>query len=141
MGTMQRLGVIAAVSTVVCAGHRADAFIVFGNNGLSGGYRWDAAPLTLGGQERSLNGGLRYSLQGGSYQAYRDLFAWQGTPPTPAAFQQAVDNAFAAWTVTDPGTGLGTSVTFAPNLTTPVSTAIVSGVRQGAEIDLFAATD
>ena len=26
--------------------------------------------------ERSLDGGLRYSLQGGSYQAYRDLFSW-----------------------------------------------------------------
>jgi len=47
----------------------ARAGIIFGNDGLSGGFRWDAAPRTMNGLERSLNGGLRYSVQGGSFQA------------------------------------------------------------------------
>ena len=107
---------------------------------LQGGSRWDAGPRIIGGEERSLNGGLRYSLQGGSFQAYRDQFTWSGAAPSVASFQTAVEKAFAAWTVPDPVSGLTTAVGFTPDLGTPVSTAVVGFVRQGAEIDLFAST-
>jgi hypothetical protein len=85
----------------------ARAGVVFGLTGttLAGGSRWDAAPrvFNLGGTnyERSLDGGLRYSLQGGSFTAFRDLFTWQGTAPSAADFQNAVEQAFAAWTLPD----------------------------------------
>src|SRR5688572_14028218 len=88
----------------------AFAFGFYGGTGLSGGFRWDAAPQTIGGLERSLNGGLRYSLQGGSYQAYRDTFTWSGAAPSVGAFQAAIQSAFNAWTVVDPLTNLGTTV-------------------------------
>jgi hypothetical protein len=134
---MRLLVAVAVLGTAVTP---ATAGVIFGSTGLAGGFRWDAAPRTLGGLERSLNGGLRYSLQGGSYQAYRDQFTWQGTPPTVAAFQGAIEKAFNAWTVPDPVSGLTTALQFTPNLATPVSTAVIGGVRQGAEIDLFTAT-
>lgn len=118
----------------------ARAFGIFNNTGLNGGSRWDAAPRTLGGQERSLDGGLRFSLQGGSYQAYRDLFTW-ATVPSVSDFEQAVLDAFAVWMATDAGSGLSTSLYFVPDLSTAVSTSLVGGVRLGAEIDLFASTD
>ena len=38
--------------------------------------RWDAAPRYVNGEERSLDGGLRYSIGGGSYEAFRDEFLW-----------------------------------------------------------------
>jgi hypothetical protein len=80
---------------------------------------------------------LRYSLQGGSFEAFRDLFAWQGGAPSVADFQQAVERAFGAWTVTDPVSGLGTTLSFVADLRTPVGldTAVSTA---GAEIDLFA---
>ncbi len=113
----------------------------YGGSGLAGGYRWDAAPRTISGRERSLNGGLRYSLQGGSYQAYRDLFAWQITPSV-ADFQLAVAQAFHAWTVDDQVSGLGTTLLFVPDLSTPVVGTGAGGINTaGAEIDLLAATD
>ncbi|NEO39337.1 MAG: hypothetical protein F6J90_24575 [Moorea sp. SIOASIH] len=61
---------------------RSDAFVIFNRSGstLGGGSRWDAAPRTIQGQDRSLDGGLGYSLQGGSYQAFRDLFTWDILP-------------------------------------------------------------
>ncbi len=116
----------------------AQAGVVFGNTGLAGGFRWDAAPKTLGGVERSLAGGLRYSVQGGSWQAYRDSFSWSGTTPTVAAFQSAVEGAFSAWTGVDPVSNLGTSLSFVSDFQTNVDSSIVAGVRMGAEIDLFA---
>jgi hypothetical protein len=138
---MRKLWPAAAV--VLVAGSPSPAGVIFNTTAgsLAGGSRWDAAPRTVGGVERSLDGGLRYSLQGGSYESYRDRFTWNGgTPPPVASFQQAVEKAFAAWTVPDPVSGLTTALRFAPDLGTPVNTAVVSGVRQGAEIDLFAAT-
>jgi hypothetical protein len=114
---------------------------VYGNSGLAGGYRWDAASRTIGGVERSLNGGLRYSLQGGSFQAYRDLFTWQSVPTVPQ-FQQVVQDAFNAWTVTDPATGLGSNLSFVADLSTPVVGTGAGGINTaGAEIDLLATTD
>src|SRR5690242_16734548 len=79
---------------------------IFSNVGLAGGARWDAAPRTITGNERSLDGGLRFSLEGGSFEAFRDMFQWTSVP-TVANFQLAVENAFAAWTSVDPVSGLG----------------------------------
>jgi hypothetical protein len=53
-------------------------------------------------------------------------------------FTQTVNEAFAAWTGVDPVTNLGTTISFTPDFATPVDNTTVSGVRQGAEIDLFA---
>ncbi len=125
------------------------AGVIFGftSSGLDGGSRWDAAPrnFNLSGTnyERSLSGGLRYSLQGGSYQAYRDMFSWSGGAPSVAAFQTAVEQAFAAWTVPDPASMLTTQVSFVADLNTPVVGISGGGGAdsRGAEIDLFAATD
>src|SRR5687767_6604967 len=132
---------LCGFASLLGASASADAFGLFSNNGLSGGFRWDAAPLTLNGRERSLDGGLRYSLQGGSFQAYRDLFTWQGSPPSVASFQTAVVNSFNAWSVVDPATGVGSDLSFIANLATPVSTAVSNGVRLGAEVDLLASID
>jgi hypothetical protein len=116
------------------------AGVIFGTDGnLGGGYRWDAAPRTLFSNERSLSGGLRYSLQGGSYQAYRDSFTWN-VVPSVADFTTAIQQAFAAWTSVDPATGLGTALSFVADLSTPVTgTPGFGGVNvNGAEIDLMA---
>lgn len=120
---------------------KAHAFGIFNTSSLNGGARWDAAPRTLSGAERSLDGGLRFSLQEGSYQGYRDLFSWQGGVPGLAEFQQAILEAFDAWTGIDPASGLGTSVRFFPDLSTPVTSNVAGNVRFGSEIDLLASSD
>jgi len=124
----------------------AQAGTIFGFVGatLGGGFRWDADPLNVVGVgERSLDGGLRYSVQGGSFQAYRDLFSWT-IVPTVADFTQAIADAFGAWTSIDPVTGLSTSLSFVADLGTPVVGFNIGNggldVR-GAEIDLFGSTD
>ena len=124
--------IAAAFSTPTLAG------VVFGNTGLNGGFRWDAAPRNLGGLERSLDGGLRYSLDGGSFDAFRDSFTWSGGTPSSGDFQAAVQQAFDAWGATDPVTGLTSDLTFVADLGTAVDASVVGGVRQGGEIDLFA---
>lgn len=93
----------------------------FGSNG----FLWDAAPrnyIHTDGKvwERSLDGGLRYSVEGGSYEAYRNKFTWIGATPSVPDFTQAVTNAFNTWTTTDPATGLGTGLYFVEDLGTPV---------------------
>jgi hypothetical protein len=58
-----------------------------------------------------------------------------------AEFQQAIEDAFDAWTVTDPATLLEGAVFFVADLGTPVVAADpsgVSGLNAGAEIDLLA---
>jgi hypothetical protein len=134
-------------AVLACGAPHAHAGVIFGfaGPGLGGGYRWDAAPRTIsiGGTpyERSLNGSLRFSLQGGSYQAYRDRFTWD-VVPTVADFTAAVNNAFNAWTVADPVSGRLSGVSFAADLSTPVVGTVAGGgvnVR-GAEIDLFGST-
>jgi len=102
------------------------------------GIRWDAAPQEFEGNERSLQGGLRFSVQGGSYEAYRDRFSWSSLP-TVIAFQNSIESAFNAWTVPDPTSGLTTQLSFVANFQTAV---VGSGGFQGvnflgAEIDLF----
>jgi hypothetical protein len=109
--------------------------------------RWDAAPREVLGEERSLDGGLRYSLEGGSYEAFRDQLVWN-TLPTGAELRSAVHAAFAAWTVTDPATGLGTSLSFVEDLATEVwdntgdlnNFGTFVGANFGAEIDLIVET-
>jgi hypothetical protein len=133
---------IAALLTLVTTSS-AVATVIFGNTGLNGGSRWDAAPRIAGGNERSLDGGLRYSLEGQSFQAYRDMFTWSGALPSVADFQLAVETAFAAWTDVDPVSGLATNVSFVADLATPVVGPAPGGTvnRNGAEIDLLAETD
>ena len=130
---------LAGATGLACAG------VMFGEspaNTIGGGFRWDAAPKSINGLERSLDGGLRYSLQGGSYQAYRDLFTWSGGTPTVAAFQTAVEQAFFAWTVADPVSGLMTQLTFGYDANTAVVGTGAGGINtQGAEIDLFGLAD
>lgn len=119
------------------------AFVIFNNTDLNGGSRWDSDPRTINGLERSLDGGLRYSLQGGSYEAFRDLFTWD-IIPSVVEFQQTIEAAFNAWTVTDPVTGLGTNLFFVADLATPV-VGFNNGNGgldiAGAEIDLFGSND
>lgn len=135
---MKNQAVLLIVGLLACTGADTYAAGIFGNTGLSGGFRWDAAPRTTGGLERSLNGGLRYSVSGGSLTAFRDSFTWSGGAPSLALFTQTVNEAFGAWTTVDPVTNLGTSVSFTPDFATAVDNTTVGGVRQGAEIDLFA---
>lgn len=114
------------------------------NNLTSGGIgRWMATPYTIDGLERSIDGGLRYSISGGSYEAFLDEFRWDGSPPSVADFQTAVENAFADWEQIDPATGLGTDLRFVPDLDTPIviephPTNLEEGlqVARGSEIDI-----
>ena len=71
----------ALASLILFLHSSVNAGVIFGTDGaLGGGFRWDAAPRIINGNERSLDGGLRYSVQGGSMQAYRDLFSWDVVP-------------------------------------------------------------
>ena len=143
---MRRCAAVVKLSCAVLGAglisvNRADASGLYGHTGLGGGFRWDAAPRNIGGFERSLSGGIRYSLQGGSYQAYRDLFTWNVVPSVPV-FQQTVQEAFNAWTVVDPASGLGSNLSFVPDLSTPVVGTGAGGINTaGAEIDLLATLD
>lgn len=134
---------VAGLTTPLAAG---DIFNFTGST-IGGGSRWDAAPriINISGSnvERSLDGGLRYSMQGGSFQAYRDSFSWNVVPTVPQ-FQSAVQQAFDAWSSVDPVSGVGTTLSFVPDLSTPVVgfNAGNGGLdSRGAEIDLFASND
>jgi hypothetical protein len=136
------LPAIAATLFITCWAASAQAFTFYGGDDLARGYRWDAAPRIEQGLERSLDGGIRYSMQGGSYEAFRDRLSWLNGPPSAAEFQQAVEGAFGFWTAVDPATNLGTTLSFVPDFTTPVNSGLVNFlVRAGAEIDLFTTTD
>ena len=143
----RRLGFVLLVGLAATAstGAGAPAGVVFGLNGgasLAGGFRWNADrtvfDTSAGTLERSLEGGLRYSVAGGSYEAYRDAFTWTDLP-TVAEFSTAVGRAFGRWTAVDPVTRLGTALRFTEDFGTAVSTTIENFVRLGSEIDLFAA--
>ena len=144
---LQRLHVALALLLIGLSAADVCAFRVFNLGQTKPGFgvdRWDAAPRLMDGLERSLDGGLRYSLQGGSYEAFRDLFRWR-TLPSVEDFQAAVDQAFDNWEVIDPTAGLGTAVRFVPDLETPVVMEKLPQtlddylqVNRGAEIDVFA---
>ena len=138
-----KLKIVCVTVLLTCPMVAVNAAVIFGNTGLNGGSRWDAAARTINGNERSLDGGLRYSLQGGSYQAYRDLFSWQGITPSVTAFEARVKSAFNAWTIVDPVSGLGTKLRFTEDLGTNVVGSINGGGinTAGAEIDLFGSTN
>lgn len=114
----------------------------------SGWARWDAAPRSVGGEERSLDGGLRYSIETGTYAGLRDQFIWIGTPPSEQAFADAIARAFEHWEVVDVTTGLPAAFHFVEDLATPAvdqpgnlsNPNSYLGLNAGAEIDLFAAT-
>ncbi|TLU61214.1 PEP-CTERM sorting domain-containing protein [Thalassotalea litorea] len=116
--------------------NRVHAGAIFGSGtDLQGGFRWNAEYYGTEGGERSLVGGLRYSVQGGSLQAYRDLFNWSITP-TLEEFELAIEQAFAAWTVKDPISGLGTTIYFVDDTANTDVSWDLSPL--GAEIDLKA---
>ena len=137
----------------------AGAFRVIGSPS-AGWARWDAAPRYVGGEERSLSGGLRYSVETGSYAGLRDQFIWFPEVPTEQAFAGAVRRAFEHWTVVDEVTGLPAAFYFVEDLSTAavdvfaVSGLMTSwtgpneraevglffGLNAGAEVDLFAET-
>jgi hypothetical protein len=142
MTMLRRVLVVAAAGL----GVQAQAGVVFGlpAAGLNGTvFRWDAAPRDIGGNERSLAGGLRFAVSGGGLDAFRNQFSWD-VVPSSAAFAGAVQNAFDAWTRVDPVSGFGTSLRFVYDAnTTPVGvTTGTGGVNaNGAEIDLIATND
>ena len=116
------------------------AGVIFGSVGdLGGGYRWDADYYEIGGRERSLDGGLRYSMQGGSLTTYRDLFSWD-ISPTLEAFGITIKQAFSAWQSVDPVTGLTTSLNFVDDSATTqvIGNGFGTVNINGAEIDLLA---
>jgi len=135
---------IFIVLIIFCALQPVMAGIIFGSDGnLGGGYRWDAesydyqyTPNTT--LERSLDGGLRYSLEGGSVEAYRDQFTWD-VLPTVGEMSNLLDLAFSAWESNDPISGLGTDIFFIDDSanTLAVGDVFASANILGAEIDLF----
>ena len=142
-GMTLRIALFAFV--VLISASAASAFRLIGSSS-AGWVRWDAAPRFVGGEERSLAGGLRYSIETGSYAALRDQFMWVPSPPTAEAFEAAIGRAFEHWTVVDPASGLPGGFHFVADLaTTAVDSpgqlglpATFLGANPGAEIDLFA---
>lgn len=130
--------------TLLLVASSAEAFRLIGQGGRWA--RWDAAPRTVEGVERSLAGGLRYSIETGSYAGLRDQFDWVPSPPREADFAQAIANAFEHWEVIDARTGLPAAYHFVEDLGTPavddpgqpgLPNGFV-GLNAGAEIDVFA---
>lgn len=110
---------------------------------FAGVTRWNADPHFVDGFERSLDGGLRYSFQGGNYASFRDLFNWGQRVPTVEDFQAAVENSFSAWESVDPVSGLETDIRFTPDLDTPIvinplpgNVHDLIGLSRGSEIDI-----
>ncbi len=129
------LDCLGALVLFLAASSNLGAFGFFAGNGLNGGARWDTEPRMVGAVERSIDGGLRFSVTGGSYEAFRSSFQWVGPPPTVEEFRQAVLEAFGAWEAVDPETGLTTDLVFVEDL----SVAVTEGnPTTGAEIDVMA---
>ncbi|MCR9096319.1 MAG: hypothetical protein NXI30_19000 [bacterium] len=124
------------------------AFRVIGSP--AGWARWDAAPRFVGGEERSLAGGLRYSIEHGDYGLLLSEVEWvPGTEPTEPEFAELIASAFEHWEVVDPSTALPAAFHFVEDLSTPaVDDAPTNpsnpnaflGLNAGAEIDIFVAT-
>ncbi len=132
---------------VITLSNCAFAGAIFNTSGntLIGGARWDANERIIAGVgERSLAGGIRYSVQGGSFESFRDAFSWSSLPSI-ADFANGVQSAFDIWSSVDPVSGLGSDLYFVPDLTTEVVGKNTNGNGgldiAGAEIDLFATND
>ncbi len=143
MALNKRVSRMLALSALTVAA-QAQAGVVFGNdNGqITGGiFRWDAAPRSIAGNERSLDGGLRYAMSGTSYEGFRDQFSWNSIPSV-ADFTAAVQGAFLAWAAPDPVSGLASGLSFVHDSVTPVAGQVGGGSANvnGAEIDLIATT-
>lgn len=145
VGTRRGLGCL--VLLILLHGSSASAFRLIG--APNGWVRWDAAPRFIGGEDRSLDGGLRYSIETGSYAALRDQFMWvPSSGPTEEAFEAAIARAFEHWTIVDPTTALPAAFYFVADLSTPAVDVPGNpndpnsflGLNPGAEIDLFAET-
>ncbi|MEZ6061268.1 MAG: PEP-CTERM sorting domain-containing protein [Planctomycetaceae bacterium] len=137
---------VALAAILFSCSRTAVAGVTFGYEFGSPQWRWDNASLVHlgtpdGDIERSLAGGLRYSIEGGSFSSYYSLFSWD-VAPTEVEFEQAVTNAFSHWTSVDPVSGFGTSISFVQDFGTAVNSGTSSGafenLRLGSEIDLFA---
>ncbi|MEM9177469.1 MAG: hypothetical protein AAGC67_19815 [Myxococcota bacterium] len=137
---------LVAALLLIWAGPAA-AFRLIGSPGNWA--RWDAALRFVDGEERSLVGGLRYSIEHGDYGVLKDEFLWLGTPPTDAEFEEAVGRAFEHWEIVDPATALPAGFYFVEDLATtavdqpptnPFDPAAYLGANAGAEIDIFAET-
>lgn len=110
--------------------------------------RWDAAPRTVAEEERSLAGGLRYSIGGGSYEAFRDGIRWIPEQPSAEEIRETIRRAFDHWTIDDPVTGLPAGFFFVEDLQTEavddpgelLGQGDSFGLNRGAEIDLFVET-
>ncbi len=135
------------LAIVAChRGAAAVAGVTFGYQFNTPQWRWDNAPRVHTGTpdgdiERSLAGGLRYSIAGGSVTSFYGMFSWN-VAPTEAEFEQAITNAFSHWTSVDPVSNFGTSLSFIQDFGTAVDAGTSSGafgnLRLGSEIDLFA---
>ncbi|MEM8952830.1 MAG: hypothetical protein AAGD22_01640 [Verrucomicrobiota bacterium] len=120
---------------VALLGSNAWGFVPFGEDVSQRAWRWDAAPRNIFGTstERSLDGGLRYSVEGGDLATwYGDFTFTDGT--SSSEFASIVASAFSAWEKTDPSSGLTTDVFFVPDFGTSVG---FNDPTVGAEIDLF----
>lgn len=147
-GMSRRLAVVLALGLALALtpASSAQAFRLIGSPG--GWLRWDAAPRFVEGEERSLDGGLRYSIETGSYAELLAQFMWTPAAPSEAEFAGAVRRAFESWEVIDPASGLPTAVHFVEDLSTPAIDEPGNpnrpngfvGLNPGAEIDLFAET-
>ncbi len=125
-------------------GSSAQAFRLIGSPGSW--LRWDAAPRFVEGEDRSLAGGLRYSIETGSYAELLDQFMWIPGRPSEAAFAAAIARAFESWAIIDPASGVPTAIHFVEDLATPAIDEPGNpnnpngfiGLNPGAEIDVFA---
>ncbi|MEM7145106.1 MAG: hypothetical protein AAF591_08200 [Verrucomicrobiota bacterium] len=130
---MKRIAVVAI--GFILLSPDAGGFVPLGEDISQRAWRWDAAPRNVFGTsvERSLDGGLRYSVEGGDLATwYGDFTFTDGT--SSAEFAAIVAAAFSAWEATDPTTGLTTDVYFVEDFGTSV---VFGDGRQGAEINLF----
>jgi hypothetical protein len=132
---------------VLLDGASAAAFRLIGSSNRW--LRWDAAPRYIGGEDRSLDGGLRYSIETGTYAGLRDQFMWVPSPgPTEGDFEATIKRAFEHWTIVDPETALPATFHFVEDLSTPAVDVPGNpqnpngslGLNAGAEIDIFAET-
>jgi len=145
IGHALRLALMFAVLLPV---RGAEAGVTFGYQFGTPQWRWDADDAVRvytpgeGIIERSLVGGLRYSVEGGSLAEFFALFTWD-VAPTQNAFSQALTNAYDHWLAVDPATGQGTRLSFTEDFGTKVNegnstTPGYENLRLGSEIDLFA---